>query len=268
MAELVRPHWHTIRFGAPEWEHLPNGWLTRSDRVSGWNVEAVPEAQKEKWQKFKQLTKGTGPLGIAHEAPTVRNDNYYAHHLIMAYAYVLALAARKKEQLTMLDWGGGIGHYLILSQQLIADLYIDYSCKEVPLLCQAGREVLTEARFFERDEEAARKQYDLVVASGSLQYAEDWRSVAQLLASCTGSYLYVTRLPMIRRCDPFVVLQRVYAYGYNTEIKCWFLNRDQFIRHMESSGMTLVREFLFDMHPPVRHAKEQAEIQGFLFKTK
>jgi putative methyltransferase (TIGR04325 family) len=257
----------TICFGAPEWECIPDGWSTKDDRVKGWNVQAIPETQKSKWPEFVRATQGTRPLGIAHEAPSPRDDDYYAHHLVMAYAYVLALAARKKERLALLDWGGGIGHYFILSRSLVPDLDIEYCCKDLPLLCEAGREVLPEARFVEREEEVANHRYDLVVASGSLQCSEDWKSVIRLLASCANPYLYVTRLPIVRQSKSFVALQRVYAYGYDTEYMCWFLNRDEFLDYMATVGLELVREFMFHSHPMVKGASEQAEILGFLFRT-
>jgi putative methyltransferase (TIGR04325 family) len=257
-----------ICFGAPEWEYLPDGWSTKDDRVKGWNVQAIPATQKAKWPEFVRATQGTSPLGIAHEASSPRDDDYYAHHLVMAYAYVLALAARRKERLSLLDWGGGIGHYFILSQRLLPDLDIEYYCKDLPLLCEAGRDVLPQAQFVESEEDVVKRRYDLVLASGSLQYSEDWKSVARLLASVAHPYLYVTRMPIVRRCKSFVALQRVYAYGYATEYMCWFLNREEFLEHMTSLDVGLVREFVFKKHPMVKHAREQAEIQGFLFRTK
>jgi putative methyltransferase (TIGR04325 family) len=186
----------------------------------------------------------------------------------MAYAYVLALAAQKKDRIALLDWGGGIGHYFIFSRCLLPDLDIEYVCKDLPLLCQVGRAVQPQARFVERDEEAATRGYDLVLASGSLQYSEDWMSVARLIASCATPYLYITRLPIVRSVKSFVALQRVYAYGYDTENMGWFHNREEFLQHFASLEMALVREFRFGKHPRVRHAPEQAEIQGFLFKAK
>ena len=266
--ERLRQTYQAIRFGAPEWEYIPAGWVTKDDKVKGWNIQTVSDTQKSKWREFVRATQGTGPLGVAHEAPSPSNDDYYAHHLVMAYAYVLALAAREKDRIALLDWGGGIGHYFIFSRCLIPDLDIEYSCKDLPLLCLAGMEVLPEVQFVEREEEVATRRYDLVLASGSLQCSEDWKSVTRLLASCANPYLYVTRLPVVRRVKSFVALQRVYAYGYDTEYMCWFLNRDEFLGHMTSLDVDLVREFVFHAHPMVKLAPEQAEIQGFLFRRK
>jgi putative methyltransferase (TIGR04325 family) len=258
----------TICCVAPEWEYLPDGWATKDDKEKGWADPTIPKTQKAKWGEFLRATQGTGPLGIAHEAPSLGNDDYYAHHIMMAYAYVFTLAARKKDRISILDWGGGIGHYLIFSRSLVPDLDIEYCCKDLPLLCEVGREVLPEAQFVDRETEVASRRYDLVLASGSLPYVEDWKSVARLLASIANPYLYVTRLPFVRQGKSFVVRQRVHAYGYDTEIKSWFLNRGEFLEYMNSLGQDLVREFVFDKHPMVTNAQEQANIQGFLFKRK
>src|SRR5262249_7843760 len=103
---------------------------------------------------------------------------------------------------------------------------------------------------------------------GSLSQIQDWKATARLLGSITESYLYVTRQPFVRKTDSFVGLQRVYAYGYDTETPCWFLNRGEFLEFMGSLNLDLVREFVFASHPRVWKSRETAEICGFLFKRK
>lgn len=253
---------------APEWEYLPDGWSTKDDWVKRWADPTVAKTQKAKWEEFVRLTKGTGPLGVAFEAPIIENRDCYAHHIVMAYAYVLALAARKKDRIALLDWGGGIGHYLMFSRSLLPGVDIDYCCIDLPSLCEAGREVLPEAQFINLETEVVGRRYDLVLVSGALQCAKDWKSSARLLASIANPYLYVTRAPFVRRNQSFVALQRMYAYGYDTEIMYWFLNQGEFLEYMASLDLELVREFVFDKHPLVEDAPEQADIQGFLFRRR
>jgi putative methyltransferase (TIGR04325 family) len=256
-----------VRLGGAEWEYCGDGWVNDDPNVKGWNVDSVVATQKTRWPAFLELTGGRGPLGVAHEAPTPRNDDYYAHHIVMAYAYVLALAAHMKDRISVLDWGGGLGHYGVLSQRLMPGLEIDYTCKDLPLLCDAGRAVYPEAQFLDSDQDLSDASYDLVIASGALQCSEDWKRVVRLLASSARPYLYVTRLPIVRESKSFVALQRVYAYGYDTEFMCWFLNRDDLVETVVSAGLSLVREFVFNDHPVVSGAPERARIQGFLFKA-
>jgi putative methyltransferase (TIGR04325 family) len=258
----------------PEWEYVPEGWRSKDPRIKGWNVESIVETNKAKWPEFMRLVQGNGPpeethrLGVAYEASVLCNNDYGAHNTIMAYAYVIARAAWKRDRISLLDWGGGIGHYYIISKALLPEIEIDYHCKDLPLLCQAGRELLPEAKFYENYEECFAQTYDLVLASSSLQYSEDWKGVAERLALATRSYLYITRFPIVHRLTSFVVVQRPYRYGYQTEYLCWFLNREEFLTYMRTLEMEVIREFLIQERPHVHKAPEQGEYRGFLFRPR
>ncbi len=253
--------------GFREWEYVPGGWGNNTSRVRGWNVESVLQTQQAKWPQFLELAQANTPLGIAHEATVATNDDYATHNTIMSFAYVLALASRKKERISMLDWGGGLGHYYVISKALLPEVEIDYHCRDLPRLCQGGREVLPEATFHEADD-CLERSYDVVVASSSLQYCEDWRRLASQLASVSRPYLFVTRLPIVHRAASFVVLQRPCRNEYQTEYLGWFLNREEFLGYIASLNMGLVREFLIQEQPNVYSAPEQGESRGFLFCRK
>ncbi len=253
-------------------EYVPEGWQTKHLQIKGWNVESVPMRIKANWPLFLHTVESRGPLTVAHplwnadRAPTPGAGDYAWHNTAMAYAYVLALAARRLNRLSLLDWGGGTGHYYILSKALIPDVEFDYHCKDVPLLCQYGRELLPEAIFYEDEEVCLKRSYDLVLASASLQYCHDWKGTVSRLASVSRSYLYVTRIPIVRHAASFVVVQRMYSHGYQTEFLSWFLNREEFLNHMASLQMELVREFLINEWIYAHKAPEDGECRGFLFR--
>jgi putative methyltransferase (TIGR04325 family) len=248
----------------PEWEWVPDGFAVRDPRIQGWNVESILQTQNAKWPRFVELIRGTGPLGVAHEAPSLDNQDFGAHNTLMSYAYVLSLAARHRDDLTVLDWGSGVGHYYHISRALLPEVRLDYHCKDVPMLCQGGRELSPGATFHDRDD-CLRRAYDLVLVSGSLQYSEDWKGIVARLATAARSYLYVTRLPVVRKAASFAVVQRPSPYGYRTEYLGWFLNREEFLGHLTELGMELRREFLIYERPHVSGAPEQCEYRGFLF---
>jgi putative methyltransferase (TIGR04325 family) len=184
----------------------------------------------------------------------------------MSYGYVLSLAARFKRRLTILDWGGGIGQFFPLSRALLPGVEIEYHCKDVPLLCKLGQ-TLNPRVFFHEGESWRRKHYDLVIASSALQLAEDWPDVLTGLAAVAAAYVFVTRLPIVSRVPSFVVLQRAYDYGLETEFLGWFLNRNEFLDRARAADLELVREFVMMDETPVRNAPEQATYRGFLFRT-
>lgn len=250
----------------PEWEYVPEGWRSKDPRIKGWNVESILETHKAKWPEFLRSVQGNRPLGVTREGSVPSSNDYAAHNSMMAYAYAIALAARKKDRISLLDWGGGIGHYYIISKALLPEVTIDYHCKDLPLLCEGGRKLLPEAKFYENEEECFASAYDFVLASSSLHYSEDWQRIAQRLALATRSYLYITRFPIVHRLPSFVVVQRPYRHGYQTEYLGWFLNREEFLTQMSTLEMELIREFLIQERPHVHKAPEQGEYRGFLFR--
>jgi putative methyltransferase (TIGR04325 family) len=178
---------------------------------------------------------------------------------------VVALAGRTRERLSVLDWGGGIGHYHALARSTVPGLALDYHVKETPATCARGREVSPEVTFHE-DDTCLERRFDLVVASSSIQYAEDWQTLAAALASATGDYLYLARVPVALQAESFVVIQRPYVHGYETEYLGWVLNRAGLLERMAETGLGLAREFLLDARfSAVGAPEDPVEHRSFLF---
>ena len=251
----------------PEWEFVPEGWSeAAADRdIKGWNVPGVLEAYKTKWPEFVSSLQGTWPLGISHEAAKVRVENCSPHNTIMTYAYVLTLASRNKEKVSVLDWGGGIGHYYLIGKAVLPVVQLDYHCRDLPILVEYGRSLFPEAHFYD-DDSCFQQNYDLVVSSSSLQYAENWRDALAAIAGAARGYLYVTRIPVVWSHPSFVVLQRPYAAGYGTEYLGWFFNRDELVQSASDVGMELIREFFVGEKAGPSGAPEIGQYRGFLFR--
>lgn len=249
-----------------DWEYVHEGWLGAS-RTRGWNVASIVEFQKARWDAYAELLRGAGPLAVNHEeSKRLNSGNLRDHNTLVSYAYVLAVAAHQKQRVSLLDWGGGLGHYYLLSKAVLPEVEIDYYCHDLPLLCQAGREVLPPGHFMEKPEECFGLRYDLVLASSSVWYEEDWRSLLDRLTAAANPYLYVTRMIFIERTSSYVAIQRPPAAGYRTEYLCWILNREEFLEHVCSRGMELVREFLICNAQHIHRAPEQGDYRGFLFR--
>jgi len=252
------------RSDPPDWEYLPGGWPDESMQLRGWDAESVVSAQLSRWGPFVESVSGRGPFGLSHEA-AVPDIDYAVHNTVMSFAYVLARAAHDRDRLSMLDWGGGIGHYYVYAKALMPELTVDYSCYDLPALVEGGRSVLPQVSFHDTRDRAFSRRYDLVMASSSLQYVKDWRTDLAGLAGVCDDYLYITRQPFVRRVPSYVVVQRPYRHGYETEYPGWFLNRDEFLGFAAEIGLTLLREFLIQERPQVPNAPEQADYRGFLF---
>ena len=264
------PRWDGADHGcaAPEWEFVPEGWArARNGWSGGWQAEEVAQSYLAKWPQFVEAVTGPGPLGVGHEVPTgatISRDSIPAQNVILAYAYALTRAAAGATALSVLDWGGALGHYYLLARRLFPDLELEYHCRELPAVCRVGRRVLPDVEFHDSDE-CLDRRYDLVVASNSLQYDEDWPARLGQLASAAQRRLFLTRVPIVRGAASFVTLQRAHAYGYDTEYLGWVFNRQDLLVAAGGTGLALEREFTLASDWPIEGTPEAPSEAGFLF---
>jgi putative methyltransferase (TIGR04325 family) len=165
-------------------------------------------------------------------------------------------------QLSVLDWGGGFGHYNALARSVLPATAFEWHVKETPAVCARGREVNPHVIYHD-DDSCLRGRYDFVIASSSLQYEQDWRLLLDQLAGAAEDFLYVARAPIAVQAPSFVVIQRPYVHGYDTEYLGWVLNRDELLA---ACPLHLTREFLLDARFSAEGAPENpVEHRSFLF---
>jgi putative methyltransferase (TIGR04325 family) len=251
-------------FRPPALVYIPEGWNSSlaSRENAGWNVSNVAAAEEGKWRTFMENCKGTGPLGFSHESSdltVVRNLSF--HNINMTYAYVLALAAQGKSSLTMLDWGGALGHYYLVGKALLPDLKIDFHCKEVPLMAEVGRRLNPDVHWYS-DESCLTRKYDLIMMNGSLQYIQDWTAALGRIASSVVDYLFLARVPVVQRHPGYVAVQRVYG----RKMLHPQINQGVFLEVVQGLGFSIAREFIVGDRPYVKGAPEQCELRSWLFK--
>jgi putative methyltransferase (TIGR04325 family) len=249
---------------SPDWEHCPQGFAGNQSR--GWDLARVAASERSRFAAFRAALTAPAALAIAHEVDDVGIEQPWAHNLALSWGYVLAFAARGNSELSVLDWGGGLGHSFLLARSLWPELALDYCVRDLPEMAKVGRELLPELRYVDCDADAFARRYQLVVASGSMHYAVDWRTQLQALANATSEWLYVTRLPTLMNANSYVFVQRVRGLGYDTEYLGWSLNRNEFLTAVTDLGFVLMREFLVDEMAPAQNAPEPGRYRGFLFK--
>lgn len=227
------------------------------------------------WEPFRTVVESPLPLAVVPEQVPdhdLGRDSYDAydvmfHNSAMTFAYAVARAAGRSERVTILDWGGATGQYYLLARALFPDLAIEYHCKEVPETARVGRRLAPEVVFIDEDRDFDR-EYDLVMASNSLQYAEDWpRLLARLLGAGRG-FVFLHQVPIVHRAATFAVMQRPYRYGYATEYVSWCFRRADLLQASREYGAVLTREFVHGFKPPVAGAPEPPEYRGFLLDVR
>ena len=248
----------------PDWELCPHGF--EGDPSRGWNLARVAASERSRFAAFRSAVVAPAALAAAHEVDDVGMEFPWAHNLAMSWGYVLAAAAAGQSRLSVLDWGGGLGHSFLLARSLWPELALDYCVRDLPEMAKVGRELLPEVRYVDCDADAFARRYQLVVASGSMHYAIDWRAQVQALTNAASEWLYITRLPTLTNANSYVFVQRVYGLGYDTEYLGWSLNRSEFLAAVTQLGFVLAREFLVDEIAPVQNAPEPGRYRGFLFK--
>jgi putative methyltransferase (TIGR04325 family) len=250
------------------WEYMPQGWVMEEidPAIKGWNVASLLDTYQARWPTFVEMVQSRLPLGISPEADFNDHKNVSFHNIVLSYGYVLALATRFKQRVSLLDWGGGIGHYYLLSQALIPELDIDYTCVDLPVFADYGQCLLPETHFTTDSAVALARTYDLILASGSLHYTKDWEALLQQLARATDNYLFITRLPTVHKVPSYVMLQRPYEHGLHTEYLGWCLNRTDLLNCAKEAGLELVREFIIETAPYIFYAPEQCDFWGYLFR--
>jgi putative methyltransferase (TIGR04325 family) len=230
----------------------------------GWSVDSVINTEKAKWDAFCRNLEGSGPLGFSHEhtdLSVIRNPNF--HNVHISYAYVLALAAHKKDSISVLEWGGALGHYYLVGKAVLPDVTIDYHVKEVPLMAKAGRQLNPEVHWYD-DESCLDRDYDLIMMTGCIPYLQDWADVLHRIAPSVKKYLFLFRLPVVEHSPSFVAIQRL----YHSQMLHQQLNQAEFLETVKNTGLSLVREFVVGDRPYIKGAPEQCEIRGWLFKKK
>ncbi len=259
--------WRWLRRRANgEWVYEPAGWATDDAALKGWDVAAVVRTEVEGWPAFLAEVESARPIGASHEDPDRDPDNALHRRTVECFARGFQRAASGAAPVRFLDWGGGLGYYYKLGRALFPDVSIEYTCKDLPLMVRAARDLQPGLRFVDDERLALDRPYDFVMASSSLQYARDWERVLAALAGATRGVLLIARLPVVERVPSFVVRQRAYSYGYDTEYLGWCFNRERFLDAARSCGLALLDERALDERPPVVDAPEQFDVRGYLFR--
>ncbi len=248
----------------PVLEYAPDGWRTKlaNGKNQGWNVDSTVNNERAKFDAFCRNLEGPGPLGFSHEhtdLSVIRNPNF--HNVHISYAYVLALAAHKKDCISVLDWGGSLGHYYLVGKAVLPDVTIDFHVKEVPLMAKVGKQLIPEVHWHD-NERCLERDYDLIMITGSIPYIEDWANTLKRIANSAKEYLFLFRFPVVEYGPTFVAIQRIYG----SQMLHQQLNQSELLEVVKGTGMTLVREFVVGDRPYIKNAPEQCEVRGWLFR--
>lgn len=251
-----------------EWQVLPGGFeqARRDAKIKGWNEQPVMEVYARDLEATRERLRAGIPLGLRELDAPARFDEVFNHNFAQTWGWVLGRAAGQSAELSVLDWGGALGHFWVWAQALRPDLKLDYTVKEMPLFAEPIARLLPEISFCGDADAAFSRRYDLVLASGSMHYEEDWRTLLTRLLGAAQKFAFLTRIPMTTTGPAFVYVQRPYAYGYDTEYPSWCLNRDEFLAEVEKCGWQIEREVVTGERIEIVGAPEVVQYRGYLLR--
>jgi len=251
-----------------EWQVLPGGFeqARRDAKIKGWNEPPVMEVYARDLETTRRRLRAGIPIGLSELDAPARFDEVFNHNLAQTWGWVLGRAAGQSAELSVLDWGGALGHFFVWAQALRPDLKLDYTVKEMPLFAEQIERLLPEINFCGDADAAFSRRYDLVLASGSMHYEEDWRALLAQLLGAAQKFAFITRLPMTNTGPAFVYVQRPYAYGYDTEYPSWCFNRDEFLAEVENCGWQIEREVVTGERIEIVGAPEVVQYRGYLLR--
>jgi putative methyltransferase (TIGR04325 family) len=147
-----------------------------------------------------------------------------------------------QESLSLLDFGGGlgIGYMTLLESVPEAANKIHYTIIEVPEVCEVGKQLhpknetgggggITYLSKMPTD------KFDIVHASSSLQYIEDWKEWVFTIAKVSPTYILLSDV-FAGSINPFVSLQNYYG----SRIPHWFLGLEELLQAFDQYGYKLL----------------------------
>lgn len=247
-----------------EREYAGAAWPSRP--LPSWDDSSSEKVMRRNWPLVEARIAGKKDLTVLPYRSDERDLT--AHNMLMTFLYILARASRGKDQLSVLDWGGMLGHYALVARRMLPEVTFDYLVKEQPTNCRLGRELNPTVSFVDSDDECFARRYDVVFASGAVHYVQDWQAMVARLAGAAEGWLVITALPVVYTVPGFVVVQRLWSAGYQSEFYSNVVNHDDLLAEVAKHGFELERELMSWGPVHYRGAPEHPVGAGYLFRRR
>jgi len=247
-----------------EREYAGSAWPSRP--LPSWDDSSSEKVMRENWPLVEGRIAGKKDLTVLPYRSDERDLT--AHNMLMTFLYVLARASHGKDRLSVLDWGGMLGHYALVARRMLPEVTFDYLVKEQPTNCRLGRELNPTVAFVDSDDECFTRRYDVVFTNGAVHYVQDWRAMVARLAGAAEGWLVLNALPVVYTVPGFVVVQRLRGAGFESEFYSNVVNHDDVLAEVARHGFVLERELMSWGPVHYRGAPEHPVGAGYLFRRR
>lgn len=234
---------------ADRFEYAPDGWATRVPDPDEFWSSFLPQERAMYEELTARIRAGQSPLATQSDE----------HVKYLTYAFGLALAARERSTMSVLDYGGNLGEYYWIGRAVVPGIELDYHCKELPGVAAAG-EVLNPDVTWHTDDSCLNRTYDMVMLCSTLECVPHWRETLRDAAAAAQRYLFIPAVSTVTTVPSFVGRQRT---GGRTHLLN-LLNRAELTTIIEDGGLQLQQEFAIGGHPMIANAPEQPRRTGWL----
>ncbi|MDQ7949308.1 MAG: methyltransferase, TIGR04325 family [Pedobacter sp.] len=229
-------------------------WAEAKSQTGGYDNPAILEQVKIAALKIKSGE-------AVYERDSVLFDQIqYSWPLLSG---LLWIAAQKKGNLSVLDFGGALGSTYFQNRTFISDLYVTWDVVEQHHFVEFGKKELQDGRlsFFYTIEDCLKEHSpSTLLLSGVIQYLEEPFKFLTEALDKGFEYILLDRTPFANDKKNRITIQEVSPEIYAASYAHWFFSEDQFLNLFK--GYDLIESFT--------SIDRQTEIyyKGFIFKKR
>lgn len=151
---------------------------------------------------------------------------------------VLALRLTQAGVVSVVDFGGGVGHSYRVLKRLMPGQTMRFNVIDLPPLVERGRELWRNdpGIAFSDHADVAVSAPDVVFSKSVLQYFPDYDAQFRRLLAAGASWVVLEKLPALQS-EEFVTGQ---VNVYDSVVPYWFMSADRLTRSAEQCGYRLV----------------------------
>jgi putative methyltransferase (TIGR04325 family) len=174
-------------------------------------------------------------------------------------------AAAGGKRVSVLDWGGGYGQYAWAARHLLPGIEIDYHVVEVSTVFDYASALFSDVTYYDHDDAALARSYDVVLAIGSLHCSIDWRATADRLGAAARRFLLVMDLPSAQAADGLTLQERPLAYLPEAVCLGGIVDDKDLCARLSSAGLPLERDLVPWETDPIQIGPLRLTYRSFLF---
>jgi putative methyltransferase (TIGR04325 family) len=139
--------------------------------------------------------------------------------------------------LKILDFGGGLGiGYMALIESITTfKENISYTIVEVPEVCELSKKLYNKGEVSYLSKLPSEGSFDLVHSASALQYIESWKEILNKFTDLNPKYILLSDV-FAGNVPTYVTIQNY----YDSKIKHWFFNFDEYIEVLNKLGYKLI----------------------------